>query len=158
MLIPNSSGRVRVFLKRKLRLDLLDFDQKQMYRLGDFGVTEVLSRIAKGQGPEDSPAKPLGKGYAIRKTKAGLGNRRNLRFKGLGGGHMLDNLKVRTVSKNEAQARFSVLWAREKAEANTAREPFMLFSPRNQKQVAAMASRLLIEEKLPRLIQSTPNN
>lgn len=129
-----------------------------MYRLGDYGVAEVLDRIGRAQGPEDGAAKPLGKGYAIQKTKAGLGNRRNLRFKGLGGGHMLDNLKVRTVGKNEVRAGFSVRWAQKKAQGNTAREPFLLFSPRNQERVAKVGGNLLYKENLPQLIKAKATN
>jgi hypothetical protein len=71
---------VRVYLKKQLRLDRLNFRQRQMYELGSAGVAAVKARLAAAQCPADSPAKPLTKRYAIFKTRKGKGNRRNLMF------------------------------------------------------------------------------
>lgn len=47
-------GSVRVYQKKQLRLDLLNFKQRQMYELGSVGVATVKERLAASQGPEDS--------------------------------------------------------------------------------------------------------
>lgn len=161
-------GRVRVFVKGVNQFSLMSAGSQQMYKLGTFAVAEVLRRIGQALGPNDTPAKPLSRYYAVLKAKRGLGNRRNLRYTGavktyeskgrlvkprigIGGGHMLDNLRVRTVSENSVRAGFSAKWARDKALGNTEREPFLLFSPKNQSRIVEVARRLLITEKLPGL-------
>ena len=143
---------VRVWQKKQLRLDLLNFRQNQMYKIGSVGVGAVKSRLSAALGPADSPAKPLKKGYAIRKTRLGLGNRRNLTLSGA----MLSNLMVRTVSENRAKAALSTRKDRIKAWANQKIEQWLVFSPRNkaavvdatQKVFAEMKSRLLLERSL----------
>ena len=42
---------VRVYQKKQLRLDLLNFRQRQMYELGNAGVAAVKARLAAAQGP-----------------------------------------------------------------------------------------------------------
>jgi hypothetical protein len=140
--------RVRVFVKRRLRLDLLNYDQQQMFKLGVVGLSDVLDRIGKSKNTEDQPAKPLKRGYAIRKTKRGLGNRRNLKFTGA----MLQNLSVRTVSRNFARAGMTTLKQRQKALANSRIEEFASFSPRNQQRVADAANQIMNRDKIPFLI------
>jgi hypothetical protein len=103
-------------------------------------------------GPADSAAKPLTKRYAIRKTKLGLGNRRNLTFTG----NLLRNFQVRTVSENRAKANVSTRKDRIKAWVNQRIEPWMVFSPKNRLAVfeatrrvlGEMKSRLLLERQL----------
>ncbi len=143
---------VRVYQKKQLRLDLLNFRQRQMYELGSAGVAAVKTRLAAAQGPEDSPAKPLTKRYAIWKTRKGKSNRRNLTFTG----NLLRNFQVRTVSEGRAKANLSTRKDRIKGRANQAIEPWMVFSPRNRqavieetrKTLAQLKSRLLIEKQL----------
>jgi len=143
---------VRVYQKKQLRLDLLNFQQRQMYELGSVGVAAVKARLAAAQGPTDAPAKPLTKGYAIWKTKQGKGNRRNLMLTG----DLLQNFQVRTVSENRAKASLSTRKNRIKAGVNQNIEPWMVFSPKNkavvteaaQKMLEAMKPRLLVEKAL----------
>ena len=84
---------VRVFYKKQVRIDQMNFRQQSMFKIGTVGVAAVKNRLAAAQGPTDSSAKPLTKRYAIRKTKLGKGNRRNLMMTG----DMLRNFQVRTV-------------------------------------------------------------
>ncbi len=143
---------VRVYQKRQLRLDLLNFKQRQMYDLGTAGVDTVKARLAAAQGPEDSAAKPLTVRYAKWKSRQGGSNRRNLSFSG----DLLRNFQVRTVSEGRAKANLSTRKDRIKGRANQAIQPWMVFSPLNrqavlekaQKTVEEMKSRLLIERKL----------
>ena len=130
---------VRVYQKKQLRLDLLNFRQRQMYDLGSAGVAAVKARLAAAQGPEDSPAKPLTKRYAIWKTRKGKGNRRNLWLTG----EMLTNFTVRTVSESRAKATVSSRKARIKAWANQKREAWMVFSPKNKAAVVEAARKML---------------
>jgi len=143
-----ASDRVRVYVKRQNRFGQLTYSQQQMYRLGVFGVAEVLDRISKAKGPEDGAAKPLQRAYAIRKSKLRLGNRRNLKFTG----DMLRNLSVRTVSTNYARAGLTSAKQRQKAQANSKIEEWLTFSPANQMRVTEVGREILIREKIPFMI------
>ena len=140
--------RVKVFVKRRLRFDLLNYDQQQMYKLGVFGLAEVLTRIEKAKNTDDAPAKPLQQRYAIRKSKRRLGNRRNLKFTGA----MLGNWSVRTVSRNFDRAEMTTLKQRQKARANNKIEEFAAYSPQNQKRVAEVANQIMTTQKIPFLV------
>ena len=132
---------VRVYQKKQIRLDRLTFSQHQLFKIGSVGVAAVKNRLAAAQGPDDSPAKPLTKRYAIQKTKLGLGNRRNLTFSG----NMLRNLMVRTVSEKAAKAGLSTRKDRIKAWANQKIQPWLVFSPKNRAAVAEAARRVFQE-------------
>jgi len=110
-----------------------------MYELGTAGVAAVKARVSAALGPNDSPAKPLTKPYAIYKTRMGKGNRRNLTLTGA----MLQNLLVRTVSENRARAGFSTRSDRLKAMVNQRIEPWLVFSPRNRAAVLDAARKML---------------
>ena len=132
---------VRVFYKKQVRIDQMNFRQQAMFKIGTVGVAAVKNRLVSAQGPTDSSAKPLTKGYAIQKTKLGKGNRRNLMMTG----DMLRNFQVRTVSDNKAKANNSTRKGRLKAWMNQKIEPWVLFSPKNQKEVVESAAKVLKE-------------
>lgn len=138
---------VRVYQKKEIRLGRLNFHQTQMFKLGTVGVAAVKNRLAAAQGPSDGPAKPLSRLYAIRKTKMGKGNRRNLMLTG----DMLRNFQVRTVSDRTAKA--SNTTRKDRAKANIANriEPWIVFSPRNE-QVVRQAGQRILQESIPRLV------
>ena len=138
---------VRIYHKKQIRLDRLNFSQNQLFKIGSVGVAAVKNRLAAAQGPDDSPAKPLTKRYAIQKTKLGLGNRRNLTFSG----NMIRNLMVRTVSEKAAKAGLSTRKDRIKAWANQKIEPWLVFSPKNKAAVVE-ATRRVFEEMKKRLL------
>ena len=117
-----------------------------MVKIGTVGVAAVKNRVTAALGPNDTPAKPLTKRYAIRKTKLGKGNRRNLTFTG----DMLRNFQVRTVSENRARAGLSTRKDRIKAWANQRSDPWMVFSPGNRAAVMEAARRVM-KESVPRL-------
>ncbi|MBZ5726319.1 MAG: hypothetical protein LAP87_15135 [Acidobacteriia bacterium] len=50
---------VRVYQKKQIRLDRLNFRQTQMFKIGNVGVAAVKNRLAAAQGPDDGAAKPL---------------------------------------------------------------------------------------------------
>ena len=142
---------VRVWVKKQLVVNHLTFRQRQMFTLGTVGLAAVKNRLAAAQGPDDGPAKPLNKRYAIRKTKLGRGNRRTLSLTG----DMLRNLSVRTVSENRATASLTTRKDRIKAKANSAIQSWLVFSNKNQAAVfeatrrllGDVARRLLVEKK-----------
>ena len=143
---------IRIYQKKQIRLDRLNFRQAQLFKIGNVGVAAVKNRLVAAQGPADSPAKPLTKRYAIQKTRLGKGNRRNLSFTG----DMLRNLMVRTVSEKAAKAGLSTRKDRIKAWANQKIEPWLVFSPQNRT-VVFEATRRVFEEmkqhlKLERLL------
>ena len=140
---------VRIYQKKQVRLDRLNFRQAQMFKIGNVGVAAVKNRLAAAQGPTDSSAKPLTKRYAIQKTKLGKGNRRNLSFTG----DMLRNFLVRTVSENKAKASNSTRKDRLKAWINNKIEPWVVFSPRNRTAVLNATDRILIENKSRLLVE-----
>ncbi|MGE5487441.1 MAG: hypothetical protein ACM3ZB_06440 [bacterium] len=137
---------VRIYHKKQIRLDRLNFKQHQMFKIGNVGVAAVKNRVGAALGPNDSPAKPLTKRYAIRKTRLGKGNRRNLTLTG----NMLRNFLVRTVSERSAKAGNSTRKDRIKAWINQKIEPWVVFSPKNQKAVTE-AARRVVAEMVPRL-------
>ena len=138
---------VRIYQKKQIRLDRLNFRQAQLFKIGNVGVAAVKNRVTAALGPADTSAKPLTKRYAIQKTKLGKGNRRNLSFTG----DMLRNLNVRTVSEKAAKAGLSTRKDRIKAWANQKIEPWLVFSPKNKASVVE-ATRRIFEEMKKRLL------
>ena len=138
---------VRIYQKKQIRLDLLNFRQTAMFKIGNVGVAGVKNRVTAAQGPADGVAKPLTKRYAIWKSKLGRGNRRNLTFTG----DMLRNFQVRTVGENKSRASLSTRKDRIKAWANQRIEAWVVFSPKNKAAVVEAARRVLLELK-PRLL------
>ena len=132
---------VRVYVKKQVRLERLNFSQRQMFKVGSVGVAAVKNRLAAAQGPTDAPAKPLTKNYAIRKSKWHKGNRRNLYLSGA----MLRNFMVRTVSERSARASLTTRKDRIKAWANQKIEQWLVFSPKNRAAVMEAAHRVFRE-------------
>ena len=139
---------VSIYFKKQMRLDRLNFNQMQMFKLGTVAVANVINRVTAALGPDDTPAKPLQKGYAIQKTRRGLGNRRNLTYTG----DMLRNLSVRSVSENKASANVTTRDNRIKAAANQRKEQWLVHSPKNQIAVTNAARIMLNNEIRPRLL------
>ena len=138
---------IRIYQKKQIRLDRLNFRQSQMFKLGNVGVAAVKNRLAAAQGPGDSPAKPLTKRYAIQKSKLRKGNRRNLTLSG----DMLRNFLVRTVADNKSKASNSTRKDRLKAWLMQKIEPWVVFSPENKAAVVEAVKRVL-REAAPRLL------
>ena len=137
---------VRIWQKKEVRLDRLNVKQTQMFKIANVGVASVKNRLAAAQGPTDGAAKPLSRYYAIRKTRMGKGNRRNLMLTG----DMLRNFQVRTVSENRAKASNSTRKDRIKAWITQKIEPWVVFSPKNR-EVVQQTAKQLITEMAPRL-------
>lgn len=138
----------RVFQKKQIRVDLMSMRQERMFKIGNVGVAAVKNRVVAAQGPNDTPAKPLSKQYAIKKTKRGLGNRRNLTYTG----DMLRNFMVRTVTEGVAKAR--VAGGRKssvKAWINNKLEEWCVFSPKN-KEAVRRAAQQVVNEQTPRMV------
>ena len=138
---------VRIWQKKQIVLDHLNFRQHQMVKIGTVGVATVKNRVTAALGPDDGSAKPLTKRYAIRKTRLGLGNRRNLTFTG----NMLRNLSLRTVSENSAKANVTSRKERIKAWANQNIQPWLVFSSKNRAAVTE-AARRVFQENIRRLV------
>jgi hypothetical protein len=110
----------------------------QMYNWGKFAVETVKTRVAAGLGSDDQPMKGLTKGYAIRKTKAGAGNRRNLKLTG----GMIDNLQVRYADPNKVRADITSRLGRIKARTNERRTPWFGFSRADEKRIFTEGTRI----------------
>src|SRR2546430_2584355 len=113
---------VRIWQKKQIVLDQLNFRQFQMVKIGTVGVAAVKNRVTAALGPDDGPAKPLTKRYAIHKTRLGKGNRRDLTFTG----SMLNNLTLRTVSEKSAKASLTSRKDRIKGLANARIQPWLV--------------------------------
>ena len=143
---------VRVFYKKQVRIDQMNFRQQSMLKIGTVGVAAVKNRLAASLDSNDAPSKPLTKGYARQKTRLGLPARRDLMLTG----DMLRNFQVRTVSENKAKASNSTRKDRIKAWITQKIAPWVVFSPKNrevvhqtaQKMLAEIAPRLVIERSL----------
>lgn len=152
---------VRIWHKKQLRLEPLTFHQRDMVTIGSAGLLSVFKRIKGAKGPTDGPAKPLTKKYAIRKTRQGKRNIRDL----WNTGQMLGSLKLRTVTDSRAYASVGADMRRENralrkkdksvrkltnkdvAWANQKREPWLLFSPINKQAVMKKAREVLAAAK-----------
>jgi len=134
---------VRIWQKKKLVLDHLTFQQRDMVRIGSAGLLSVFRRLSAHQGPSDAPAKPLTKRYAMWKTRKHKGRFRDLKFTG----DMLRNLTLRTVTDKTARAGLTSRKERIKGWANAEREPWLLFSPANRRAVMDVARQVFQEAK-----------
>lgn len=160
---------VRIWQKKQIVIDPLTFRQVQMLKIGTVGVAAVKNRVQAAKGPEDGPAKPLTRNYAIHKSRSHLSNRRDLTYTG----DMLRSFQVRTVSDNRAKAAvtgrgsFKQGWNKKrtqrvgvtnriKAWANQQRQAWMVFSPQNRAAVLESARRIL-REIVPGLVKSKTN-
>lgn len=133
---------VRIFVKGIRQIGNLSFKQHQMLKVGTVGLSAVKNRVQSGQNASDRAAKPLTKGYAIRKSKAlGKKAKRDLTFTG----GLLRNLQVRTVSTNTAQARPSTRRDRVKGLANARVEPWLVFSKGNERSVLKAFQQIFAE-------------
>ena len=141
---------VRIYFKKKIKVDHLTIPQYAMFQIATVGVAQVKDRVQHTQNANDVAAAPLTKRYAIRKTKLGKGNRRNLTFTG----DMLRNLTVRTVSDNKAVSSLTTRKDRDKARANNARELWLAYSGNNRARIVTAAQRVVNDLK-PRLLVST---
>ncbi len=110
---------VRIWQKKQLRFDVLTVSQREMVTVGSAGLLSVFKRLSGARGPNDAPAKPLSKRYAIFKSRQHKGNRRDLKLTGA----MLRNLTLRTVSENTARSGLTSRKERVKGLANMKREP-----------------------------------
>jgi hypothetical protein len=138
---------VRVYYKKKIRIDRMNFRQQSMLKIGTVGVATVKNRVAAALDSNDAPSKPLSKGYARHKAKLGLGDKRNLMLTG----DMLRNFQVRVVTENRAKANNSSRSGRLKAWINQKIEPWVLFSPKNQKATQESGA-LVLKEMAPTLL------
>jgi hypothetical protein len=141
-------ANVKVYFKKKLQLSHLNISQSQMYKVGVVGVAQVLDRTAQSLNENDQKAKPLTKAYAIRKTKMGRGNRRNLRFTGA----MLREFRVRTVSNKSVAATNTSRLGRAKSNANNRIERWVAFSPRNRAAIDRAGRQIILERSIGRYV------
>ena len=86
------SKTVQVYVKRQIRLDLLNFKQRQMYDLGNKALESIKTRVARAYGPNDAAAPPLKNSYYLKYNKDGSVDRIDLGYsswanikKGFGG-------------------------------------------------------------------------
>jgi hypothetical protein len=159
-LIGSRGRRVRIYVKKQIVVSHLNLSQRQMLAIGNVGLAARKEEIARGLNAKGAPAKPLSKGYAIRKSKLskwfqGAGrNKRDLRLTGA----MLREWTVRTVSTNEARAGWSTLRNRTKAAVNNAIEEFVAWSPENQKRVMSAANQVVNEVSKRIVLEKTLND
>ena len=113
----------------------IDYDVEQMMQLAQFGVDVIKRRVSLGIGSADGTMPGLKRGYAIRKQRAGAGNRRNLQLTGA----MLSNFTVRSVSATRATMGITSQKERIKALANERRAPWFGWSARDLVELIKLA-------------------
>jgi hypothetical protein len=146
--------RVRLYIKKKLVIDgRLTFDQKRMYRIGTIAVGEVKDRVKRALNETDSKSKPLNTRYAIRKTRFGKRNVRDLSYTG----DMLNNFTLRTVSDNEAFGRNTTKKNQDKARGNNLRERWVVYSRKNA-DVVVKAANDEFNQGVRQIVKSVPGN
>jgi hypothetical protein len=120
---------------------LLTLGQERMQEIGEFALQTVKARVRRGIGSDDTAMPALhSPGYLRWKSRHGLQPIRDLTGAGKGG-HMLDNLTVRSVSGSKVTMALTVRLARDKALANEKRTPWLSFSDQDQKQIIAFAAK-----------------
>lgn len=139
-------ANVRIYVKRQIAVNRLNFDQKTMLALGNVALSSRKESVTKGQTVEGSAAAPLRKRYAKRKAKLGLKPIRDLVFSG----ELMRGWLVRTVSDNRAHASWSTRRNRKVAAENDRREKFIGFSKTDERSVTVAGQRLLTQ-MIPRL-------
>jgi hypothetical protein len=147
---------VNVYVKRQLRLDLLNVSQRQMYDLGNKALKAVKYRIDRHQDSQDKPSPPLkSKSWRRIKIAKGLKPYRDMRGTGMWRtskgkykfvGHLMDegNIAVRKVSENFVLISASKDSMRKKFAGN--RNMFE-FSPSDNKFIADTFRRIIGELK-----------
>lgn len=134
------------------------FQKAQMERLGKFAISTIRKRVARGIGSDDSAMPPLsakhsavkvhGKfvrqrvPYSQFKASHGLQPIRDLAGTGKDGGHMLDNLSVRSVSETNVRMGFTQNKARQKALSNEKKTPWLGFSDGDERAIIAYAEQM----------------
>lgn len=158
---------VRVYVKKKIEVGRLNFGQQAMLKVGTVGLAAIKDRVKRAINPNDAPAKPLTRRYAMRKMKLrgtvqklnnggegggvinSLTNKRDLHFTGA----LMRNLTVRTVSEHKALAAWTSRLQRLKAANNNRLDRFIDFSPRNVSDVLGVVQRQ-VAELVPKLIKN----
>lgn len=132
------------------------FRKSQMEQLGKLGIATMRARVAKGIGSNDAPMRPLKvfpirnrrgqfvrrQSYAEWKVRHGLQGFRDLYGEGTGGGHMLDNFTIRYVDESLVRMAFTSRVGRAKAITNERREPFLGWSPSDERVLIRAAERM----------------
>jgi hypothetical protein len=138
----------------KVRLAGLGFQKYQMAALGQFAVTTIKERVARGIGSDDAPMKPLSgwrptrrkngvtlweggwRGYKGQKVKEGGKPFRDLTLTG----KMLRDFTLRYADANQARMDITTRDGRIKARANERRSPWFGFSRADERKIYAKAS------------------
>lgn len=134
------------------------FRKVQMEKLGDFAISTIRRRVARGIGSDDSAMPPLsakhsavkahGKfvrarvPYSQFKSNRGLQPIRDLVGTGKDGGHMLDNMSVRLATEDLVRIAFTQNKARQKALSNEKKAPWFSFSDNDEKKIVEYARQL----------------
>jgi hypothetical protein len=139
----------RIYVKKQLFVEHLTFSERQMLKLANVAVAEVKDRLSKNRDGNDRPAKPLSKWYARIKAAKGLNPWRDYKKYG----SLLKNLLVRTVTKNRMRAENSTRRDRLKARELSKIQPWIVYSPTNQRKIRAAAGKILFEKPPASLVR-----
>lgn len=160
------SKPVNIYVKKKLELGRLNFNQKQMLSVGNAGLNSIKARTKKALDAEDKPAKLKSKSWARIKARHGLRNVKDLRgtgqmhtdriaaFRGRVAktkrklknvGHLIDQILVRRVSENRAYiVEPTTAPGRMKARGNAG---MLMLSPTDQRAIKDAAGRAFAQIK-----------
>ena len=153
------SESLEYFGKRGSRVTFKGFGPRvaQMTALGQSAIDSIQRRLDHGVGSSDAAMPPLKDRYRQWKERIGLGGIRNLtgpgmamqsvtargpdgkrrrtgewkRVSGKGNMHMLDDVRITSVSETQVRIAITNAYSRLKASANERRSPWFGFSPRD---------------------------
>ena len=134
----------------KVRLRGFGLRKLQHLQILEVGLKSIKARLVGAIDQNDAPTKPLTKRYAVRKTRAGKGNRRDLRLTGA----LLDGIKPRYADDFRAVADATGRLGRMKARIY---RDLLQFSPRDQIAMGRISTVLFKQNVQTTLQQLTPN-
>lgn len=134
-----------------VRVRLRGFGLRKIQHLKILGVglKSIKARLARAVGQDDAPTEPLTKRYAIRKTRAGKSNRRDLNLTG----QLLEGIKPRYSDDYRAIADATGRKGRMKARLY---RDLLMFSPRDQVDMGRIATVLFKESVQRTMAPLTP--
>ena len=109
-----------------------------MAELGRIGEKTIKERASRCIGSDDLPMRPLSKGYAIKKSKQGKGNKPNLSYSG----EMLNALSAGFATERGVRVSITTRHGRLAASGNEARSPWWGWSPKDVETIIRRAHEL----------------
>lgn len=130
---------LRIHLGKAPKYDAVNFDRRDLIRIGAKAIELVQRRVSKGIGLNDRKMPPLSAAYAAAKKKLGQPGVRNMMFSG----SMLGAMTIIQAGNNRVVVGFTRQEEVRKAQKNQDRAPWFGLSARDEEQLVAFADGIL---------------